>query len=327
MYFWSYNPAQLLYLQDRAGDEDWHVYVVDIDSGETRDLTPYEGVSAFPSGLSRRFPDEVLVGVNRRDPQYHDLFRVNVLTGDSHLVMENNIGAAQILADHDLKPRLARVSTAEGGYSLFALSDSGDWAPTMTIGPEDDMTTSALYFDPDGRTLYMLDSRERDTSALMAVDTEFGEATELARDDRADVSGIIPHPVTRCPQAVSFEYDRLAWRVLDDSIAGDLERIAAQENGDFDVASRSLDDRKWIVQYAKDDGPETYYLYDRDSGKMVYLFSNRPSLETAPLSPMHTAVIKARDGLDLIVYYTLPAGSASETPEKPAEPLPRSITR
>ena len=322
MYFWSYNPAQLLYLQDRAGDEDWHVYVVNIDSGETRDLTPYEGVSAFPSGLSRRFPDEVLVGVNRGDPQYHDLFRVNVLTGDSHLVMENNIGAAQILADHDLKPRLARVSTAEGGYSLFALSDSGDWAPIMTIGPEDDMTTSALYFDPDGRTLYMLDSRERDTSALMAVDTESGEATELARDDRADVSGIIPHPVTRCPQAVSFEYDRLAWRVLDDSIAGDLERIAAPGNGDFDVASRSLDDRKWIVQYAKDDGPEAYYLYYRDSGNMDYLFSNRPSLETAPLTPMHTAVIKARDGLDLIVYYTLPVDSGEETSDRPAEPLP-----
>ena len=322
MYLWTYDPAHLLYVQDRAGDEDWHVYTVNIESGDTRDLTPYEGVSAFPSGLSRRFPDEVLVGVNRRNPQYHDLFRVNVLTGDSRLVVENDFGAAQILADHDLEPRLARVSTPDGGSEYLALRDSGDWAPTITIGPEDDMTTSALYFEPDGRTLYMLDSRGRDTSALMAVDTETWEATELASDPRADVSGIIPHPVTRRPQAVSFEYDRVSWRVIDDSIAGDLERIAAQENGDFDVASRSLDDRKWIVQYAKDDGPETYYLYDRDSGSMDYLFSNRPSLETAPLTPMHTAVIKARDGLDLVVYYTLPVGTESEAPDRPAEPLP-----
>ena len=321
-YFWSYNPAHILYVQDRAGDEDWHVYAVNIESGETRDLTPYEGVSAFPVGLSQRRPDEVLVGVNRRDPQFHDLFRVNVHTGDSHLVMENNIGAAQILADNDLEPRLARVSTPDGGSNFLAPSESGAWESAMVIGPEDDMTTSALYFEAEGRTLYMLDSRGRDTSALMALHTETGESTELGSDPRADVSGIIPHPVTRRPQAVSFEYDRVSWIVTDDSIAGDLERISAQDNGDFDVVSRSLDDRKWIVQYSNDDGPETYYLYDRVSGDMVYLFSNRPALESAPLVSMHTAVIEARDGLDLIVYYTLPVGSVNETPDMPAEPLP-----
>ena len=322
IYFWTYNPAHLLYVQDQGGDEDWHVYSVNIESGDTRDLTPYEGVSAFPFGTSRRFPDEALVGVNLRDPQHHDLFRINVLSGDSRLVAENDIGAAHILVDHDLEPRLARISTPVGGSDWLALSESGEWESTMIIGPEDDMTTSALYFDPGGRTLYMFDSRGRDTSALMAVDTETGETTELGSDPRADVSGIIAHPVTSRPQAVSFEYDRLAWRVLDDSIAGDLERIAAPGNGDFDVASRSLDDRKWIVQYEKDDGPEAYYLYYRDSGNMDYLFSNRPSLETAPLTPMHTAVIKARDGLDLIVYYTLPVDSGEETSDRPAEPLP-----
>ncbi len=322
MYLWTYNPAHILYLQDRVGDEDWHVYSVNIESGETRDLTPYEGVSAFPFGLSRRFPDEVLVGVNQRDPQHHDLFRVSVLTGDSRLVVENDIGAAHILTDHDFEPRLARVSTSVGGSDWLALSESGEWESAMVIGPEDDMTTSAPYFEPDGQTLYMLDSRGRDTSVLMAVDTKTGESTELASDHRADVSGIIRHPVTRGPQAVSFEYDRVSWRVLDDSIADDLKRIAAQDGGDFDVVSRSLDDRRWLVQYAKDIGPERYYLYERDSGNLVYLFSDRPSLEAAPLAPMHTAVVSARDGLDLVVYYTLPVDSGEEASNVPAEPLP-----
>ncbi len=322
MYLWTYNPAHLLYVQDRAGDENWHVYTVNVDTGEARDLTPYEGVSAFPSSLSPRFQDEILLAINRRDARYHDIYRVNILTGDSHLVVENDLGAAAILADHDFKPRLARVSTSDGGSDLLALSDSGEWESTMAIGPEDDMTTSGLYFEPTGRTLYMLDSRGRDTSALTAFDTETGETTELASDRRADVSDIMPHPVTRRPQAVSFEYDRVTWRVLDDSIAGDLKRIAAQESGDFDVVSRSLDDRKWVVQYAKDAGPETYYLYERDSGNMVYLFSNRPALEGAPLARMHTAVVKSRDDLDLVVYYTLPVGSANGAGAKPTEPLP-----
>ena len=275
-YFWSYNPAHVLYVQDRAGDEDWHVFTVNIENGETRDLTPYEGVSALPGRDFRsRYPDEVLVGVNRRDPQYHDLFRSQRTDGRfTPRRMENNIGAAQILADNDLEPRLARVSTPDGGSELpraERIRSVGVRNGHRAGGRYDHLR--ALYFEPEGRTLYMLDSRGRDTSALMALHTETGDATELAGDPRADVSGIIPHPVTRRPQAVSFEYDRVSWIVTDDSIAGDLNRIAAQENGDFDVASRSVDDSRWIVQFAKDDGPVTYYLYDRDSGDMHYLFS------------------------------------------------------
>ena len=80
-YLWSYHPGYLLYGQDRDGDEDWHVHAVEIDTGRTRDLTPYDGVQAIPHGLSDRLPDEVLIAVNRRDPQYHDLYRVHILTG------------------------------------------------------------------------------------------------------------------------------------------------------------------------------------------------------------------------------------------------------
>ena len=322
MYVWTYSPSHLLYVQDRAGDENWHVYAVDVESEEARDLTPSEGVSAFPSGLSRRFPDEVLIGINRRDPQFHDLYRVNIHTGESQLVAENDIGAAAILADREFRARLARVPTPDGGANILSLADSGEWTSTMTVGPEDDLTTFALYFEEDGRTLYMFDSRGRDTSALVAVDTTTWEATELAVDSRSDLSDVIAHPVTRRPQAVSFEYDRVTWKVIDDSIASDVERIAAEHAGGFQVLSRSLDDSRWIVCYRQDTGPTTYYLYERDSRNMIYLFSDRPSLESAFLAPMHTAVVRSRDGLDLVVYYTLPVGSTSESADRPDEPLP-----
>ena len=279
-------------------------------------------MSAFPQGLSRRFPDEVLIGINRRDPQFHDLYRVNIHTGESQLVAENDIGAAAILADREFRARLARVPTPDGGANILSLADSGEWTSTMTVGPEDDLTTFALYFEEAGRTLYMFDSRGRDTSALVAVDTETGETTEVASDSKADASGLIIQPVTGRPQSVSFEYDRVAWKVLDDSIAGDLERIAAEDAGEFQVLSRSRDDSRWIVCYRKDAGPETYYLYERYSGNMVYLFSDRPSLEEASLAPMHTAVIRSRDGLELVVYYTLPVGSSGATANLPAASLP-----
>ena len=170
LYFWTYNPGYIMYVQDRAGDENWHVYAVDVESGETMDLTPFEGVHAMPEPPSDRFPDEVVIGINNREPQHHDLHRVNILTGESQLIVTNDIGAAGFVIDRDLNPRLAHVVPPQGGSHLLSLSDSGEWELSMTIGPEDDLTTFPLYFDAEGRTLYMFDSRNRDTSALVAVD-------------------------------------------------------------------------------------------------------------------------------------------------------------
>ena len=168
----------------------------------------------------------------------------------------------------------------------------------------------------------MFDSRGRDTSALVSIDTETWETAELAIDSRADASDAIEHPETGLPQAVAFEYDRATWQVLDDSIAADLERIADEEKGEFDVSSRSLDDRRWIVCYERDDGPKTFYLYERDTGELEYLFSDRPDLEEAPLATMHSAIVGSRDGRDLVVYYSLPVDSTGAAADRPSEPLP-----
>ena len=322
IYFWTYNPAYLMYVQDRGGDEDWHVYAVDVETKETRDLTPYEGVNAIPQALSQRFPDEVLTGVNRRDPELHDLFRVNILTGESRLVVENNFGAVDIMSDMDLNPRLARVLTPEGGANILSVSESGGVGSRDDHRPRGRSDDFPALLDAGGRTLYAFDSRGRDTSAFVAIDSETWETTELALDPRADVSDTIEHPGTGLPQAVGFEYDRVTWTVLDDSIADDLERIADDQKGEFDVRCRSLDDRRWIVRYERDNGPKPYYLYERDTGELEYLFSDRPELESASLAPMHSAIVRSRDGLDLVVYYTLPVGPTGGVADRPLEPMP-----
>ena len=321
-YLWSYHPGYLLYGQDRDGDENWHVHAVEIESGRTRDLTPYDGVQAIPHGLSERIPDEVLVGVNRRDPQHHDLYRVDILTGAERLVVENDVGASQLVADHDFTPRLAAVIPPDGGVRILSRSGAGAWEPFMTIGPEDDVTTGPLHFDDAGRFLYLRDSRGRDTAALVVLDMETGAVEELASDARADASDVISDPVTHRPQAVAFEHERIAWTVLDESVAADFERLADGDRGEFHPISRSLDDRKWIVAYDRADGPEAYYLYDRDSAGLEYLFCNRPELEEKVLAPMHGAVVRSRDELDIVAYYSLPVGSTRDGGERPSEPLP-----
>ena len=321
-YLWSYHPGYLLYDQDRDGDENWHVHAVEIESGRTRDLTPYDGVQAIPHGLSERVPDEVLIGINRRDPKHHDLYRVNILTGESRLVVENDVGAIRLMADHDFNARLAVVIPPDGGVQILSRSGSGEWEPYMTIGPEDDVTTGPLHFDETGRFLYLRDSRGRDTAALMALDTETGAVEELASDARADASQMINHPATHRPQAVAFEYERVTWTVMDQSIASDFERLADGDRGELHAISRSLDDRTWIVAYDRADGPQAYYRYDRESGRLQYLFSNRPDLEKTVLAPMISTVVRSRDQFDIVAYYSLPVGSTKDGADRPTEPLP-----
>ncbi len=321
-YLWSYHPGYLLYGQDRDGDENWHVHAVEIDTGQTRDLTPYDGVQAIPHGLSDRLPDEVLIAINRRDPQYHDLYRVHILTGESGLVVENDLGASQLLADHDFNPRLAVVIPPDGGAQILSRSGPGAWEPFMTIGPEDDVTTGPLHFDATGRFLYLRDSRRRDTAALVALDTETGAVETLASDAKADAFQTISHPATHRPQAVAVEYQHVTWKVLDDSVAADFERLADGDRGEFRQISRSLDDRTWIVAYDRADGPQAYYRYDRESGSLEYLFCNRPELEKTVLAPMHTAVVRSRDQFDIVAYYSLPVGSTGDGADRPTEPLP-----
>lgn len=328
-YVWTHNPAYLLYIQDTEGDEDWHIYAVNVETGETRDLTPFEGVHATILPMSPNFPDEALIGLNDRDARYHDIHRVNILTGEMSPVMQNDIGAMGFVTDDDFRIRLAVTTTESGGSSFLerANPDDGDgeWLPFMEVGLEDGLTTMPLGTDITGKTLYLADSRNRDTSALATFEFDTREHTILASDDRADISwGFLIHPATQRVQAVSFEYDRVHWQVLDDSIAADLDRIRSAERGEFQVTSRSQDDSRWVIAYEHDDSPTTFHLYDRESGEMQYLFTNRPELEKYDLRPMESAIVKSRDGLDLVTYYTLPqdAPKSAGYERAPSRPLP-----
>uniref|UniRef100_UPI0035AD84C2 alpha/beta hydrolase family protein n=1 Tax=Promineifilum sp. TaxID=2664178 RepID=UPI0035AD84C2 len=144
----------------------------------------------------------------------------------------------------------------------------------------------------------------------------------LAEDARADVSDALRHPTERDVQAVAIVYDRKAWQVLDMEIAPDLEYLATVADGDVEVTSRSLDDHYWLVAYLVDDGPARYYLYDREARAATFLFTDRAELEGLPLVKMCPAIIRARDGVDLVGYYSLPHDADSDGDGIPDRPLP-----
>ena len=318
-YAWSFR-GDILYIQDIGGDENWHIYSADVVTNEVGDLTPFEGVAAQVVGLSHRRPDEIVVALNDRDPQWHDTYRVNLISGERTLLLQHD-RFMSVLVDDDLAIRAAVQMTPAGGLDIYR-PEGDDWALWQSFPAEDMLTVSPIGFDKGGNVLYILDSRSRDTSALVAIDMTTGAQSLLAADERADADQVLRHPTERHAQAVAFNYERKEWQVLDPAIAADLDYLAGVADGEVEITSRSLDDLTWLVAYVVDDGPARYYLYDRARGAADFLFTNRAELEGLPLAKMHPAVVPARDGLKLVVYYTLPPGSDSDGDGLPDAPLP-----
>ena len=320
-YFWAYSNRHLIYLQDKAGDENWRVFAVELDSREVQDLTPLENVQAQVVAVSADHPDEIVIGLNDRNPQLHDLYRVDVRTGKRDLLQLNDRFAG-FLVDDDYRVRFGTVMTPDGGNEVFEAHGNGDWTTFMKVGNEDALTTAPVGFDQSGRTLHLIDSRGRDTAAMTSIDLDTGVQTVLAESELADASDAMVHPVTKIVEAVAFTYERKEWQVLDESVRRDIEFLDIEGNGDVEVVSRTLQDDLWVVASLLDDSPTTYHLYNRLTHEVEYLFSNNAELEKAPLTKLHPVIIKSRDGLDLVSYYSLPAESRGKDPLYPSQPLP-----
>jgi dipeptidyl aminopeptidase/acylaminoacyl peptidase len=319
-YFWAYTNSHIVYLQDKGGDENWRVYSVDVTSGATRDLTPFDKVAAQIQGVSDRFPDEILVSLNDRNPELHDVYRINVVTGKRTLVQRNDQYAG-FVTDDDFKVRFAQAFRPDGGMDLLRRTDAGTFEPFESVGADDALTTQPIGFDKNGQHLYLIDSRGRDTAALFSRDLSGKTQTLLAEDARADAEGILIHPQEKTIQAVAFNYDRVRWQVLDKGTGEDLKYLQGVTDGELSVLSRAARDTRWVVAYVKDSGPVRYYLYDRPSHTAKFLFTNRPVLESAKLARMYPQEIKSRDSLTLVSYLTLPAWTDADGDGRPASPL------
>jgi len=319
-YFWAYTSGHVIFLQDKGGDENWRAYSVDLADGTTQDLTPLEGVRATIQAVSHKFPNQVLIGLNDRDARLHDIYRVNISTGQRELVQQND-GFIGFLTDDDFQVRFAMRMTPQGGSQIL-LPDGDEWQEFASIEMEDMLTTSPIGFDKSGDVLFLTDSRGRDTAALNTLDLKTGELKTLAEDARSDIAGTLRHPTEKHIQAAQFNYERKQWQILDESIAGDIEYLRGVADGEVGIASRTLDDEHWIVAYVDDNGPVRYYKYDRPAKQAHFLFTHRQDLEGLPLAEMHPVVIKSRDDLNLVSYFTLPVGTDDDGDLRPDQPLP-----
>ncbi len=311
-YGWAINGKQILYMQDIGGNENDHVYAVDLATGDTTDLTPGDDVKASMMAGHRDRPNEILIQSNARNTSKMDVLKIDTTTGESEMAFLNDGGFVGMIPDDDWNFRVRAKMTPDGGtLQEYRDSPEAEWQELDTVGLEDAMGTSASGFDKSGRILWGVDSRGGDTARFVKImpqpDGSYVRETVFS-SDKADVADMMMNPITSMPEAVAINHLRKTWTVLDPAIQKDLDALSELVDGELEITDRTLDDRKWIAVFLVDDGPVQYWLWDRDAQKGTYLFSNRPELENLTLSKMTPVEIPARDGLGLVSYLTLPAG-------------------
>ncbi|MGH8779223.1 alpha/beta fold hydrolase [Paraburkholderia sp.] len=316
---WKGN-GHILFVKDVGGDENFHVLSVPIDSGEPRDLTPFDGVKASIVDDLRDDDRHVLIQMNRRDPQVFDVFRVDVITGELTPIAENPGNVIRWMTDHEGRLRIAIVSDGVNRTLLYRDVETAPFRTILTTNFRE--TVSPMFFTFDNERLYVLSNRNRDKVAIFEFDPQTGqEEALLFETSHVDVSGLVYSRNRRVLTIATYIDDRVHRHFFDDwfrEVRVDLERQLPGQ--DVRIVSFTRDESRAIVRTTSDRSPGSFWIYDTGHRHLAKLADVMPELDPADMVPMSPIRVTARDGLQLNGYLTLPAGF--ELGQEFTEPLP-----
>jgi len=334
---WSGDGHTMLTLRQREGDENWHLWALDVRTRKARDLTPFPDTRADEFFTDPGHPDQVLVGLNRRDPRVFDVWRIDMRTGDARLDTRNPGDVVTWAVDPEFQVRAAVALDPKTSDTQILYRERGDttWKqhqvwPFAVAGMDRDRRI--LGFRSDGNALYLQKGIGTNTSRV--VESELGSGREhdvVPPHPRADLWNqstftgseghcvVLFHPRTGRPQAAAVNELKPEWFAVDSSVAADLRLLGSRHGGVFDVVSRDTLDRRWVVRWERDTASGVYELYDRRTRRFQRLFESNRALGKLPLAPMKGVIARARDGKPIPCYLVLPRGV-------PAHNLPMIVT-
>ena len=310
---WGQDSQTILYTQDEKGNADWHVYAVDLESKQVRDLTPYDGVHAEIVADSPRRPTEILVELNFQDRARMDVHRIDLKTGEVTLDTRNPGTVRSWAATDDLVVKAGVATRPNGGEELLVRDSAKEAWRTLTRGGPDD-TVELLALTADGKAVLYITSAGAPTARVVQRALSGGPEKVLASNPEVDPADVSVHPTRHVVEGVVFEPGLPAWTLLDPTVKKDFDVFPHISRGFPEVVSRDRADRTWVVSFRDAQGPTRYFTFDRTTLQGKLLFVDRPKLEGAPLSERKPVHFPARDGLPLHGYLTRPVGATSAGP-------------
>ena len=306
-YFWK-GDDHILFAKDFGGDENFHVVSVGRDGKGLKDLTPYPKVRAQIVDDLEDNKDEILVSHNKRDPEVFDVYRVNVKSGAEKLVAKNPGNIQGWITDHDGKVRAATTSDGVNTSLLYRATESAPFKTVLTTSFKD--SVDPLFFTFDNKKLYVSSNLGRDKKAIVILDPETAKEEQLLYENpEVDVEGLAYSKKRKVLTEISYTTWKTQYKFLDAQSEA-LHKTLQEKLPGYEVITQShtKDESTWIVAAYNDRTQGSRYLFDSKSGTLTRLADINPAIAEKDMAEMKPVQYKARDGLVINGYLTLPLG-------------------
>jgi dipeptidyl aminopeptidase/acylaminoacyl peptidase len=324
-YQWTDDPRWLLYLQDSGGDENWHLFRVDLEAPEPAavDLTPFPGARVVGFEPSRGRPGRMTVSLNARDAAEFDLHELDVATGELTMLARSP-GATGVWFQGREGELFTSSLNADGDFEVSRRDpETGALRPVLVHeGADYPLGVFPAQVTPDGTGMWIGSAKGTDRTRLVRVDLSTGEETEVDShpdfdiDTRAQVFPTFPPPLIRDRRGellgVRYMGERQVVHALDPHFAEVLANLEKLSEGDLAAVSCDDSGQRWVVGFTHDRDPGATWFYDHSTGESRLLFRAHPHLDPDAMAPMRPVTVTARDGLELPSYLTLPVGVEPE---------------
>ncbi len=298
----------LIFVKDFGGDENFHLFSIGRDGQGQKDLTPFPGVRAQVIDPLRDDENHVLVGLNKRNPQVFDAYRLNVRTGELTLVAENPGNIVGWTTDHAGVIRIATTTDGVNSTMLYRDKDGEPFKPVITTSFRESL--SPVFFTFDNQNVFALSNIGRDRAAVVTLDPRTGKELDvLFAHPFVDAGAPTYSRKRKVLTGVTYTSWKSEWVALDEESAAVREKLRRHlPEGDIAITSSNRNEDVVVVYLASDRSSGRYYIYDVASDKLQDLGSLTPWLKEDEMAPMRPICYTSRDGLAIHGYLTLPVG-------------------
>lgn len=299
-YCWAYTGQHILLPEDNQGDENDHILCLDIATGERKNLTPFGKSKSSMLKRSQKFPSEILVYNNKRNAKWFDVYKINIETGKSEKIFENN-AYTEMVFNENFEPKVLLKVLSNGDIDLL----STDEKLILRVPFEDTGVFGTYHLKKGENILYASLPMGKDKASLVSINIDTKEVKTLCDSDEADVYLSSCDPKNFEPQLATVNYLRKKDIPVNINISANLSLLREKfGEKEFFISGRSQDDSNWLIVTEESNESVRYYFFNNKTKDLKFLFSNQPALDRYPLQKMEPLVIKSRDGLNLVCYLT-----------------------
>lgn len=308
-YMWADND-RIVFSKDEGGDENFHLFGVRLDGSELRSYTDFPGVRASIIDDLEDVPGQIIIGLNKRNPEVFDPYRLNLVTGELTLLAENPGNYQGWTTDHEGRLRIVyAIVDGVNTQILYRETEEDEFRPVLTTNFKEDV--NICFFTPDNRLVWALTNLNRDKNALVLMNPRTGEEIEeLYTHDCYDIGGIsYSRRRKKLLMAYCTGHREPVRYYFDEATRQRREALQAHfPNLRVGIADMDKSEEHCIVYVGSDRTRGSYYYYHIPTDRIVHIAEVAPWIGVEDTVRMNPVVYTTSDGLRIEAYLSLPQG-------------------